>query len=220
MINALRGHLIEFGQVVPQGAVNAALLTAIVKDPDSAQPVDAIATLNVVVKALARLKAEVGKLDGEIGHRAKENEVARRLMTVPGIGPLIATAIAVLATPRETFCRARNFVAWLGLTPRQHSTGGKQRFGATKKTGERSLQWLLIIGPNSVVIKHHVNASARPVTWLAAMLTRKLGMLVRLALVNKMARIGWPVAATSLRLRRLKPSRSRGPRSVRGQGEL
>ncbi len=87
-INALRGHLAEFGQVVPQGVANASKL---------------------------------------IARRARENAVARRLMTVPGIGPLIATAIAVLAPPPETFRRARDFAAWLGLVPRQHSTGGQQR---------------------------------------------------------------------------------------------
>ena len=112
-------------------------------------------------------------------------------MTVPGIGPLIATAIAVLAPPPETFRKARDFAAWLGLTPRQHSTGGKQRLGATTKMGERSLRRLLIIGANSVIIKRHVHAAARPGTWLGGMLTRKPPMLVRVALANKMARIVW-----------------------------
>lgn len=79
--------------------------------------------------------------------------MARRLMTVPGIGPLIATAIAVVAPPPETFRKARDFAAWLGLTPRQHSTGGKQRLRATTKMGERSLRWLLIIGANSVTTR-------------------------------------------------------------------
>ena len=221
-INALRGHLTEFGQIVPQGAANAARLIAIVEDPDSVLPVDAIATLKVLVAALAHLEAEIGKLDAEIARRAKENELARRLgrgidprlqsrrakenelarrlMTVPtleqrGIGPLIATAIAVLAPPPETFRKARDFAAWLGLVPRQHSTGGKQRLGATTKMGERSLRRLRIIGANSVIIKRHVHAAARPGTWLGGMLTRKPPMLVRVALANKMARIVWALMA-------------------------
>lgn len=199
-INALRGHLTEFGQIVPQGAANAARLIAIVEDPDSVLPADAIATLKVLVAALAHLEAEIGKLDGEIARRAKENELARRLMTVPtleqrGIGPLIATAIAVLAPPPETFRKARDFAAWLGLVPRQHSTGGKQRLGATTKMGERSLRRLRIIGANSVIIKRHVHAAARPGTWLGGMLTRKPPMLVRVALANKMARIVWALMA-------------------------
>jgi transposase len=117
-INALRGHLGEFGQIVPQGAANAARLIAIVENPDSGLPADAIATLKVLVEALTHLEAEIGVLDAEIARRAKENETARWLMTVPGVGPLIATAIAVLAPPSETFRRARDFAAWLGLTPR------------------------------------------------------------------------------------------------------
>lgn len=194
-INALRGHLTEFGLVVPQGAANAARLIALVEDPDSGLPAEATATLTVLVTALAHLEEEIGKLDVEIARRAKENEVARRLMTVPGIGPLIATAIAVLAPPPETFRCARDFAAWLGLTPRQHSTGGKQRLGATTKMGERSLRRLLILGANSVIIKRHVHAAARPGTWLAGLIARKPPLLVRVALANKMARIVWALMA-------------------------
>ena len=190
-INALRGHLTEFGQIVPQGAANAARLVAIVEDPESGLPVDATVTLAVLVAALAHLETELGKLNAEIARRAKENDVARRLMTVPGIGPLIATALAVLAPPPGTFRKSRDFAAWLGLVPRQHSTGGKQRLGATTKMGERSLRRLLIIGANSVIIKRHVHAAARPGTWLGGMLTRKPPMLVRVALANKMARTIW-----------------------------
>ena len=195
VINALRGHLTEFGQVVPQGAANASRLIAIVEDPDNGLPANARPTLTVLITALAHLEAEIGKLDAEIGRRAKENDVARRLMTIPGIGPLIATAIAVLAPPPETFRKARDFAAWLGLVPRQHSTGGKQRLGATTRMGERSLRRLLIIGANSVIIKRHVHAAAKPGTWLGGMLTRKPPMLVRVALANKMARIVWALMA-------------------------
>ena len=194
-INALRGHLAEFGQIVPQGAANAARLIAIVENQDSDLPADAIATLKVLVAALIHLETEIARLDAEIARRAKEDEVARRLMTVPGIGPLIATALAVLAPPPGTFRKARDFAAWLGLTPRQHSTGGKQRLGATTKMGERSLRRLLILGANSVIIKRHVHATARPGTWLAGMLMRKPPLLVRVALANKMARIVWALMA-------------------------
>lgn len=93
---------------MPQGASNATRLIAIVEDPESDLPADAIPTLKVLVAALMHLEAEIAKLDAEIARRAKENDVARRLMTVPGIGPLIATAIAVLAPPPETFRKARD----------------------------------------------------------------------------------------------------------------
>ena len=126
-INALRGHLGEFGQIVPQGAANAARLIGIVDDPDSGLPADAIATLKVLVSTLTHLDTEIGKLDAEIARRTTSFSLARRLITVPGIDPLIATAIAVLAPPPGTFRKGRDFAAWLGLTPRQYSTGGKQR---------------------------------------------------------------------------------------------
>ena len=194
-INALRGHLAEFGEIVPQGATNASKLIALVEAPERTLPADAIPTLKVLVAALTQLEEEITKLDAEITRRAKENEVARRLMTVQGMGPLIATALATLAPPPDTFRRARDFAAWLGLVPRQHSTGGKQRLGATTKMGERSLRRLLIIGANSVIIKRNTHASAKPGMWLDGMLSRKPPMLVRVALANKMARIVWALMA-------------------------
>lgn len=185
VINALRGHLTEFGQVVPQGASNASKLIAIIDDPESGLPTEATATLQVLIGNLAQLEAQIAELDARIARCARENEVARRLMTVPGIGPLIATAIATLAPPPEAFRKARDFAAWLGLVPRQYSTGGKQRLGATTKMGERSLRRLLIIGANSVIIKRHTHREAQPGTWLGNLLTRKPPMLVRVALANK-----------------------------------
>lgn len=153
VINALRGHLTEFGQVAPRGAANASKLIAIADDPESGLPAESTATLQVLIGILAQLEAQIGKLDARIARCAKENAVSRRLMTVPGIGPLIATAIATLAPPPETFRKARDFAAWLGLLPRQHSTGGKQRLGTTTKMGERSLRRLLIISADSIIIK-------------------------------------------------------------------
>ena len=194
-INALRGHLTEFGQVAPQGAANASRLIAIVDDPESGLPAEATATLQVLIGTLAQIEAQIAELDARIARCAKENDVARRLMTVPGIGPLIATAIATLAPPPETFRKARDFAAWLGLVPRQHSTGGKQRLGATTKMGERSLRRLLIIGANSVIIKRHVHREAQPGTWLGGSADAQAAMLVRVALANKMARIVWALMA-------------------------
>lgn len=182
-----------------------------------------MATLRSLLEVITGLNAQIVKLDAEIRQRARENEVARRLMTIPGIGPLIATAIATLAPPPETFRRGRDFAAWLGLVPRQHSTGGKQRLGATTKMGERSLRRLLIIGANSVIIKRHVHPAARPGTWLAGMLSRKPAMLVRVALANKMARVVWALMARGGTYQSpvavaYAHRRSRERRSGRGQG--
>lgn len=113
---------------------------------------------------------------------------------IPGVGPLIATALVALAPSPEIFKRGRDFAAWLGLVPRQHSTGGKQRFGSTTKMGERSLRRLLIIGANSVVV-WRARKGAAPGTWLAKMLAHKPPMLVRVTLANKMARIVWAIMA-------------------------
>lgn len=194
-INALRGHLAEFGQTVPQGVANAAKLIALTEDPEIGLPAAAIPILRVLTTTLGQLDAEIKVLDAEIIRRSKEDDMARRLMTIPGIGPLIATALATLAPPPEHFRKGRDFAAWLGLVPRQHSTGGKQRLGATTKMGERSLRRLLVIGANSVIIKRRTHPDAQPGTWLGNLLSRKPPMLARVALANKMARIVWALMA-------------------------
>ncbi len=195
LINAVRGHLGELGQVAPQGAVNIRKLVALVDAGDSAIPNVARECLERLISMLGQLDGQIKALDAEIARRARSNEMARRLMTVPGIGPLIATALVALAPPPKTFRRGRDFAAWLGLVPRQHSTGGKQRLGATTKMEERSLRRLLIIGANSVVMwRARTRMGTDP--WLARMIERKPPMLVRVALANKMARIVWALMST------------------------
>ncbi|MBU2960275.1 transposase [Citreicella sp. C3M06] len=130
-INSLRAHLGALAHVVPQGLANATKPHEIIEDPECDLPADAIPTLKAPIAPLAQLEAEIGKLDTEITRRAKDKNVAARRMTLPGIGPLIVTVIAPLAPPPETFRKAWEFSAWLVLTPRQHTSGGKQRLGAT-----------------------------------------------------------------------------------------
>lgn len=190
IINALRGHLAEFGMVVASGAPHTPRLVAIVEDPASQLPKPARVILALLVEQLRDLDSRVVQLDQEIARRAKEDAVARRLMTIPGIGPVTATALAALAPPAETFRRGRDFAAWLGLTPLQRSTGGKQRLGATSKMGERTLRRLLIIGA-SAVVRHAARRGAPAGSWLAHMIARKPPMLVTVALANKTARIVW-----------------------------
>ena len=115
-------------------------------------------------------------------------------MTIPGVGPITATAIAALTPPIETFRTGRDFAAWLGLTPLQKSTGGKQRLGAISKMGDRTIRRLLIIGGSSVVSRA-CRRGARVGTWLSRMLARKPRMLVAVALANKTARIVWALLA-------------------------
>ncbi len=189
-INALRGHLAEFGAVVAQGPVHVPKLIAIVEDPASELPETARVILALLVDQLRALDERVAQLDRDIARRAKEDTLARRLMTIPGVGPVTATALAALAPPVETFRRGRDFAAWLGLTPLQRSTGGKQKLGATSKMGERTLRRLLVIGA-SAVVRHAARRGSPSGSWLARMLQRKPRMLVTVALANKMARIIW-----------------------------
>lgn len=120
-----------------RGAAHASKRMAIAHDPESGLPAEATATLQVLVGTWAQLEAQIAGLETRIARCAKESDVARRQMTVPGIEPLIATAMAPLAAPPETFRKARDFAAWRGRVPRQHSTGGKQRLGASNDWGPR-----------------------------------------------------------------------------------
>ena len=192
LINALRGHLTEYGWAAPRGRAQVLMLADLLDEEEMASslPEAARAMFKVMVDHLYRLDAQIADLDSEIERQAKADEAARRLMTIPGIGPIAATAILALAPPIETFAKGRDFAAWLGLTPRQHSTGGKQRLGSISKMGERTIRRLLIIGGSSVVRQaSRRGAPAGP--WLEGMLARKPRMLVSVALANKMARTVW-----------------------------
>lgn len=194
LINALRGHLAEFGFVVRQGVGHVVKLVEIVGDPTSDIPREARPVLAIMAQSLQALQAQIVLLDREIAARAKADPVAKRLMTIPGVGPVVATALVALAPAASTFRRGRDFAAWLGLVPRQHSSGGKDRLGRTTKMGERSLRRLLIIGASSatkVAARNPDKASA----WLTSMLARKPRMLVTVALANKIARTVWALMA-------------------------
>jgi transposase len=190
IINALRGHLAEYGLTAPQGPSHIERLIAQVENPASGVPEVARSCLQRLVAMLRGLQSEIAALDREIAARAKADDVARRLMTVPGVGPLIATAIEALAPAPETFRSGRDFAAWIGLTPVQKSTGGKERLGRTSRMGERTLRRLLIIAASGVV-RWAKRKGAPEGSWLARMLARKPPMLVIVALANKNARVIW-----------------------------
>jgi transposase len=195
IINALRGHLAEFGLVVAKGPAHVSKLVQVIADPDAPIPELARPILQMLIETLHRLDEQIAGLDREVAQRAKADETARRLMTIPGVGPVTAVALAALAPPAETFKRGRDFAAWVGLTPLQHSTGGKQKLGTTSKMGERTLRRLLIIGANSVLLRVARNGAPAG-SWIGRMLARKPPMLVRVALANKMARIVWALLAS------------------------
>ena len=188
IINALRGHLAEFGLVVPTGPAHVGRLLAEAEDYARSLPQAVRPILGVLIEALQSLDEKIAVLDVEISRRAEEDEDARRLKTIPGV-PRHGRA-----PPAQTFARGRDFAAWLGLTPLQRSTGGKQKLGGTSKRGERTIRRLLIIGA-SAVVRWAVRKGAPAGSWLERMLTRKPRMLVAVALANKMARIIWALLA-------------------------
>ncbi|EJL21254.1 IS110 family transposase [Novosphingobium sp. AP12] len=193
LINAIRGHLTEYGWVAPKGPSHVAMLGDLLEDEiGSSLPEAARAMFRTMLDLLEELNDRIGDLDKEIARRAREDAIARRLMTIPGVGPITATAIAALAPPAETFAKGRDFAAWLGLAPRQLSTGGKQKLGPITKMGERTLRRLLIIGSSAVVLQAS-KRGAPAGSWLEQMLARKPRMLVTVALANKTARIIWAV---------------------------
>lgn len=194
LINALRGHLNEFGYIVRQGVGHVGKLAEIVADPASDVPAEARPVLAVIAQALQALQAQIALLDREIASRAKADPLAKRLMSVPGVGPVTATALVALAPAPSTFRRGRDFAAWLGLVPRQHSSGGKERLGCTTKMGERSLRRLLILGASSAT-KAAARDPDKAGPWLAGMLARKPRMLVTVAFANRIARIVWALMA-------------------------
>ena len=192
LVNALRGHLMEFGWVAPRGLAHATKLAELLKEEAMASslPTTARKMLRVMIQMLAKIEDRISYLDNEVARRAREDEVVRRLMTIPGIGPITATAIVALAPPAETFRKGRDFAAWLGLTPKQLSSGGKQKLGRISKMGERTIRRLLIIGGSSLVRKA-TRHGAPAGSWLERMLMRKPRMLVSVALANKIARTAW-----------------------------
>lgn len=189
-INAVRGHLAEHGVIAPQGVAHVGRLAVAVEEEDGALPPEVIELCGMLLDHIAALDLRITELNRKIRDRARTDDTARRLMTIPGVGPISAVALEALAPPAEAFTKGRDFAAWLGLTPRQNSSGGKARLGKTSKMGQRDLRRLLIVGAMAVV-RAAVRTGAPAGSWLARMLARKPRMLVAVALANRMARVAW-----------------------------
>ena len=151
IINALRGHLAEFGVVAPQGRARLGRLAGVLEDGDRVLPEEVVELGRLLLGQIEELDEKIGGLDRKLGACARKDEETARLMTIPGIGPVTALAIQAFAPPMESFRRGRDFSAWLGLVPRQHTTGGKPRLGRISKMGQRDLRRLLIIGATAVI---------------------------------------------------------------------
>ena len=193
-INALRGHLAEFGVVAPRGPAHVGRLASALEDPNSRLPERVRELGGLLLEQIAGLEAKIGELEKEIRIGARQDDEAVRLMTIPGVGPITAMALQAFAPPMESFQRGRDFSAWLGLVPRQYTTGGKPRLGKVSKMGQRDLRRLLITGAMTVV-RHAARRGSAADPWLTSMLMRKPRMLVAVALANRMARIVWALMA-------------------------
>ncbi|MBZ5762525.1 IS110 family transposase [Rhizobium sp. VS19-DR104.2] len=192
MVNALRGHLAEHGIIVGRGLDKVDRLTALITSANLPELVQSMARL--YLSKIEQLHSEIDEIDRHIAAEARKSDVVRRLQKMPGIGPVCAMAITAFAPSMQEFRSGRDFAAWLGIVPRQHSSGGKQKLGHTSKMGQRDIRRLLIIGAMSVV-HWKGRGGGRPGSWLSNMLARKPRMLVAIAMANKMARMIWAMLA-------------------------
>ncbi|QDC40137.1 IS110 family transposase [Sphingobium fuliginis] len=190
LINALRACLYEYGHTVPQGMHQIKRIGEIVDAPNSDLPAlmreECAELLAQIAEQTVRINARTAKIKA----LAAEADTARRLQTIPGVGPLTALAVEAFAPRMENFKCGRDFAAWLGLVPRQFSSGGKERLGRISKAGQADIRRLLIIGAMSR-LNRLGRKSIPEASWLARMVARKPRMLVAIALANKMARTIW-----------------------------
>lgn len=190
LVNALRSVLYEYGHIVPKGIAHIKRVEGILGEPNSDLPTLVREECRDLVDQIYEKSARIAAKTKKARTLSTANDTARRLQTMPGVGPQTALAISGFAPPMESFKRGRDFAAWLGLVPRQYSSGGKERLGRVSKAGQTDIRSLLITGAMSrltVMARKSINEGS----WLAQMLHRKPLMLVAVALANKMARAIW-----------------------------
>jgi transposase len=191
LVNALRGHMAELGVIAPQGISRVGDLLAMILGEDEATlPKLAREVPRGLAEELEAVGNRVKKVEAAILTWHKENEASQRLTTIPGIGPITASAIVATVTDPTHFNSARQFAAWIGLVPKQHSSGGKQRQGGISKQGDRYLRRLLVLGATAV-IRHARTKDTPEVMWLKSLLERRSARLASVARANKTARIVW-----------------------------
>ncbi|KKL61260.1 hypothetical protein LCGC14_2197090 [marine sediment metagenome] len=196
-VNALRAHLAEFGIVAAKGIGRARALSAIIEDPEDGRLPDvARSSLSVLAAAIVALDEQIAALDGQIRAWHRNSETSQRLASTPGIGPLTAATFTAAVPDPACFRSGREFAAWLGLTPRQHSTGGRTRLLGISKRGDKRLRRLLIVCASSVLqgLERRKEGFANA-PWLARLKASKPPMVVIVALANKLARIIWALLA-------------------------
>jgi len=195
--NAIRGYAAEFGLAMPKGLDKIEpLLARIAADqsvPELARELFAIYAADYV-----QLQLQVKAVDARLLAWHRANADSRRLAEIPGIGPIGASALVMKAPDPKAFASGRDFAAWMGLTPKDHSTGGKTRLGKITRAGDERLRSLLVAGATAVIRQVRLGRG-RTSTWLLALLARKPSKLAAVALANKMARIAWKLMVTGER---------------------
>jgi transposase len=191
VINVIRAHLAEFGIVAPVGRKGVEELLRVIADPaDKRIPEIARACLAALGTQLQRLKEQLLEFDRMIMAWHRSDETSRRLDEAPGIGPMLATAVVATVADPKAFRSGRNFSAWVGLVPKQHSSGGKDRLGHISKQGDRYLRGLFVAGALAV-IRYAKIYGTRHRPWLTALLARRPTKVAAIALANKIARMAW-----------------------------
>lgn len=202
LINALRSHMAEFGVVAPKGVGKVGELTARLADPaDERMPAMARSVLQTLVDQLRDTEKRIAELDAQLLDHAERDDACRRLMTIPGVGPVTATALVATIGDAAAFTSGRHLAAWLGLVPQQNSSGGKERLGRISKAGDGYLRRMLINGAR-VVMRWWRTSSP----WLAALLARRPVNVAVIALANKTARVVWAVLTRGETYRRPAPA--------------
>ena len=201
VVNALRGLLGEFGVAEPQGIWHVGRLRAHLEEDTVPEPGRKV--LLLLVEQLGEIDKRVDQVDGEIRVWHRANPVSKRLAKIPGVGPLIATAIVATVADASLFRSGREFAAWLGLVPRQKSTGGKQRLGRITRHGDAYIRRLLIIGAQSAL---QGSKEIKENAWVRGLMSRYARLKVAVALANKTARIAWAIMAKGENYRRTPAS--------------
>lgn len=196
IINALRGHFAEVGVIVPVGAQHARRLVDLVRKDAAVMPPFMRDALMPLTASLAALEEQIASLNRGIAEAHKVDERAKRLAEVPGIGVLVSTMLSATVSDPHAFASGREFAAWAGLVPRQHSTGGKPRLGHISKMGHKDLRRLLVVGAIAALARMKHAKNPMPLgQWARKLLAKKPFRLVAVALANKMARIAWAIMA-------------------------
>ena len=195
LVNALRAHMAELGMVAPQGRRRVEDIIAVIEDEeDESIPALARAALRPLVAQLRAAERSTSALDDESMGWHKGNEASQRLATIPGVGVLTASAIAATVPDPSFFRSGREFSAWLGLVPRQNSSGEKERLGRISKQGNQYIRRLLVLGATSML--RYARARTAPgADWVNRLLERRPPRLVTVAMANKTARIAWALMA-------------------------